>query len=87
MTDQDLHELLERLRLQLEQAKSLDEKEREQLQRLNDDIDALLKRSEGQVNENLMRRLQDSIDYFEVAHPTLTRTLSEMMTILSNAGI
>ncbi len=87
MTNQNLHELLERLRLQLEQTKTLDEKEREQLQHLNDDIATLLARSGGQVNENLMRRLQDSIDYFEVAHPTLTRTLSEMMTILSNAGI
>jgi hypothetical protein len=35
----------------------------------------------------VLERLQDTIDHFEATHPQLTTVLSEMMTILSNAGI
>jgi hypothetical protein len=35
----------------------------------------------------VLERLQDTIDHFEVTHPRLTTLLSQMMTILSNAGI
>ena len=88
-TDQSLRELLERLHNQLEQIGSVDEKGNEMLRHLDADIRDLLKRSGSKIetDEPILGRLQDTIDHFETTHPRLTLTLSEMMTILSNAGI
>ena len=90
MSDENLRKLLEQLHDELERAESMDEKGDELLRHLNADIQNLLKRSEkgkAQSDEPVLERLQDAIDHFEVTHPTLTTMLSEMMTILSNAGI
>lgn len=90
MSDENLRKLLEQLHDELERAESMDEKGDELLRHLNADIQNLLKRSEkgkAQSDEPVLERLQDAIDHFEVTHPTLTAMLSEMMTILSNAGI
>lgn len=88
-TNPTLRELLERLHNELEQTKSLDEKGDEMLRHLDADIRGLLKRSGArrEADEPMLERLQEAIDHFETIHPNLTRTLSEMMTILSNAGI
>ena len=91
MTDQNLRELLERLHNELERTESVDEKGNEMLRHLDADIHNVLKRSgtkaEIDADEPVLERLQDTIDHFEATHPTLTTVLSEMMTILSNAGI
>jgi hypothetical protein len=89
MTDQNLRELLEKLHKELEHTKVTDEAGRERLRHLNADIRELLKRSGDQTetDEPMLERLQDSIDHFETSHPQLTMMLSQMMTILSNAGI
>jgi hypothetical protein len=90
MPDENLRKLLEQLHDELERAESMDEKGDELLRHLNADIKDLLKRSgkgKGPPDESVIERLEDAIDHFEVSHPTLTRMLSEMMTILSNAGI
>jgi len=90
MTDENLRKLLEQLHDELERAESMDEKGDELLRHLNADIENLLKRSgKGRElsDESVLERLEDAIDHFEVTHPTLTTTLSEMMRILSNAGI
>lgn len=89
MTDQDLHELLEKVRAELAHIEVTDEAGRARLQRLEADIQELLARSDerAETDEPLLERLQDSIDHFEETHPQLTLMLSQMMTILSNAGI
>ena len=89
MTDQNLRELLERLHHELESTEPTDEKGREMLRHLDTDIRSLLKRSgaQAEADEPMLERLQDTIDHFEITHPQLTTMLSEMMTILSNAGI
>ena len=89
MTDQDLRELLERLHNELEGTETTDEKEREMLGHLDADIRTLLQRSDAnaEADDPMLERLQDSIDHFETTHPTLTTMLSQMMTILSNAGV
>jgi len=89
MTDQNLRELLEKLHSELERAEAVDEKGNEMLRHLDADIRSLLKRSGTKVeaDEPMLERLQDSIDHFEDTYPRLTMMLSEMMTILSNAGI
>ena len=88
MADKKLTELLEQLHTELDGTEAVDEKGRELLRALNADIDELLERSEGdQSDDSLLERLQESIDHFEVTHPTLTSALSHIMTALSNAGI
>jgi hypothetical protein len=89
MTDQSLRELLEKLHDELERIEVTDEAERERLRHLDADIRDLLRRSgeEADTDEPMLERLQDSIDHFEETHPQLTLMLSQMMTILSNAGI
>ena len=90
-TDQNLRELLERLHNQLEQTESMDEAGTEMLRHLDEDIRKRLESSgskrKKEPDEPILERLQDTIDHFEATHPNLTLTLSEMMTILSNAGI
>lgn len=89
MTRQELRELLEKLHSELEQMDVKDEASRERLRHLDADIRDLLQRSgeDLDADESMLERLQDSIDHFEASHPQLTLMLSQMMTILSNAGI
>lgn len=90
MSDENLRKLLEQLHDELERTQSVDERGDEMLRHLDADIRDLLKRSEeGQElsDESVAERLQDAVDHFGDTHPTLTITLSEMMRILSNAGI
>lgn len=89
MTDQNLRDLLEKLHKELEQTQAVDEKGNEMLRHLDADIRDLLKRSgsKAESDEPMLERLQDTIDHFEASHPQLTLMLSQMMTILSNAGI
>jgi len=89
MSDQDLRELLEKVHRELEQTEATDEAGRERLRYLEADIRSLLERTGDttETDEPMLERLQESIDHFETSHPQLTMMLSQMMTILSNAGI
>ena len=89
MTNQELRQLLEKLHTELEHIEVTDEAGRERLRHLEADIRSLLARSDqlDHADEPMLERLQDSIDHFETTHPQLTMMLSQMMTILSNAGI
>ena len=88
MSDKNLTELLEQLHNELDSTEAVDEKGRELLRALNTDIRELLERSEGgQTADSMFERLQDTIDHFEASHPALTSTLSNIMTVLNNAGI
>jgi hypothetical protein len=88
MENQDLRNLLEQLHGEIEQTESVDEKGRELLRDLATDIGELLARSEGgKTQTSILERLEDSISYLEVTHPTLTQTLTRVLETLSNAGI
>lgn len=89
MTDQDLRELLEKVHNELEHVEVTDEAGRERLRHLEADIRSLLERSgeKAESVEPMLERFQESIDHFEETHPQLTMMISQMMTILSNAGI
>jgi len=90
MNDQELCQLLEKLHNEIEATQSVDARERELLRDLETDIRALLERCEAeqiQTHSMTIRRLEDAIEYMAVNHPTLTSMLSNMSTILSNAGI
>lgn len=85
----NLREVLEKLRYELEHTEVTDEAERERLRRLEADIRSLLERSDhtADTDESMLERFQESVDHFETSHPQLTLMISQMMTILSNAGI
>ena len=90
MNDNELRNLLEQLHSEIENTQHVDEKDLEMLRDLGGDIRELLSRSgdeKSPVQPTLLGRLEESIRYLEVTHPTLTRTLTEILESLSNAGI
>lgn len=88
MDNNELRTMLEQLHGEIEHTESIDEKGRELLRELGDDIRELLARTDGeQAQPSVLKRLEDSIGYLEVTHPTLTGTLSRILESLSNAGI
>ena len=90
MVDKNLRTLLEGLHDELQRTESVDEKGRILLRDLDADIRGLLQRSGDeslQTDETILQHFQSVMEHFEITHPQLTMTLSEMMTVLSNAGI
>ena len=90
MNHQELCQLLEQLHNEIEGTQSVDAKERELLRELETDIRALLERCEAEQIQShplTVRRMEDAIEYMALNHPTLTAMLSNMSTILSNAGV
>jgi hypothetical protein len=90
MDDPKLREQLEQLQVEIRQSSSVDEEGKALLRDLDADIHDLLARSEGEavdVQSSTVDRLQDSLTYFEVSHPSLTALISKLLETLSNAGI
>jgi hypothetical protein len=89
MKNKELLKLLEQVHNEIGQVEDIDEDSRELLTHLAADIQELLERSEPSAESDLsiQERLQKAIDEFEVSHPTLTNTLSQLSAVLSNAGI
>jgi len=86
--NQELDQLLEKLKNEIEGIQPDDEKGQALLRELSADIRELLERAESkQPASSMMQRLQASIDHFEVTHPTATEILSRFLSILSNSGI
>jgi polyhydroxyalkanoate synthesis regulator phasin len=89
MNDDELRQLLEDLHQRIESTDTVDEEGREMLNHLSMDIRNLLERT-GEPHRDTTKEinsLEESIRHFEVTHPTLTATLSQMLNILNNAGI
>jgi hypothetical protein len=89
MKNQELLKLLEQFHNEIGLVENIDEDDRELLTHLAADIQSLLERS-GQGNEPEPLpggRLQEAIDRFQISHPTLTNTLSQLSAVLGNAGI
>jgi hypothetical protein len=89
MEPNQFEQLLEKIRAALRGVEGADEKERKLLQDLEQDIRGLSERKDRKIEaeDSMLERLKDAIDHFEVEHPTLTAMISELSTILSNAGI
>jgi hypothetical protein len=86
MSDPELRKLLEQLHSEIENTETVDEKGQELLRDLSEHIRVVLARSE-QPRPVKIEGLEASIEYFEISHPTLTTTLTELLRILGNAGI
>ncbi|MCA1900008.1 MAG: DUF4404 family protein [Chloroflexi bacterium] len=83
--NQELNQLLEKLKEEIENIRPEDEKGQALLRELSADIRDLLERAEAK--QPMLSRIQASIEHFEVSHPSLTAALSSLSAILSNAGI
>jgi hypothetical protein len=88
MEPNQFDQLLEKIRAAIRNVESTDEKERRLLQDLEQDVIRLSEREDkAQPEDSMLQRMRDAVDHFEVTHPTLTAMISELSTILSNAGI
>jgi len=90
MDNQELRTLLEQLHQELEQTSNMDENRRELLSEFETDIHNLLARTGSETPHprlSSVERLEESIDYFESTHPTLSATLVKLLAVLGNAGI
>ena len=88
MANDERRKLLEEFRDQVAQTEDLDEEGRTLLRSLDKEIHDLVENSEdGDTPDTVLEQLQESIEHFEDTHPSLTMTLSQMLTVLSNAGI
>ena len=86
MNDKKLDSLLEQVHAELQKMDKIDPESLKLLQDLEQDVQSLLKKSDVET-PSVLERMQKAVERFEVEHPTLTTLLSEVSTILSNAGI
>ncbi len=91
MNDDELRILLEELHRKIENTNEVDEEGQELLNHLSTDIQNLLKRTSSEKplrgTPKEINRLEESVQRFEVTHPSLTAALSQLLNILNNAGI
>ena len=90
MANEERRKLLEEFRNEVAQTENLDEEGRTLLLSLDKEIHDLLENAEDEAvdtPDTVLEQLQESIEHFEDTHPSLTMTLSQMLTALSNAGI
>ena len=87
MANEERRKLLEEFRNQVAQAEPLDEEGRNLLLSLDKEIERLTEDETAETPDTVLEQLQEGIERFEETHPTLTLALSQMMTVLSNAGI
>jgi dsDNA-specific endonuclease/ATPase MutS2 len=90
MSNEELSKLLQKLLDEIKNTRAVDEKGTELLRDLDEDIHALLERSEDTpepLNQTSVQRLQDAVYHFEATHSSLTVLISKLLESLSNAGI
>jgi len=85
MDDKHLDSLLEKVHAELQSVDRVDDEERKLLLDLEQDIQDLLDRA-GKT-PSILERMQRAVERFEVKYPMLTKLLSEVSAVLSNAGI
>jgi predicted nucleic acid-binding Zn-ribbon protein len=86
VNDRKLDALLQKVHAELQKVEKVDAENLKLLRDLEQDVQALLKKS-GVETPNILERMRKGVERFELEHPTLTALLSEVSTILSNAGI
>ena len=90
MSTQELPQILDELRAELQRVEPSDDTQRELLQRTIRDVEALLANSSadpGPEHHSLLERLREATRQFEKTHPTLTSAAGRVMDALANMGI
>lgn len=85
---ENLKKSLAQLHEELKKAKSIDSQSEKILLDLMDDIHSLIGRSESKEAEkhNLLARLKESAQKFEISHPELAKSIEIVINSLSNIG-
>ncbi|HEU4769237.1 MAG TPA: DUF4404 family protein [Pyrinomonadaceae bacterium] len=89
MKTEELRSQLEKLHNELRQSHALDLQQRELLQTLADEIQALLKKDEIQRHHytSLSQRLNDAVAELEASHPQITLWMRQTIDSLGYLGI
>jgi hypothetical protein len=90
MNDEAVRNLLRQLHSVLGGEISITEKDRELLERLVVDIQALLARpgaATRATQQSIIARLQEAVSRFEVSHPDFTATMAQVSKTLADMGI
>ena len=89
MKNEELRSQLEKLHNELHQSPALDLQQRELLQTLADEIQALLKRDKVQRHHytSLSERLNDVVAELEASHPQITLLMRQTIDSLAYLGI
>ena len=94
--DQQIREMLLQLHAELQQTKTLDPEERAMMRHLMADIQEMLDRPEPepasenpryQPNQNLLDRMEASVELLETNHPALRVMIEKALDTLNIAGI
>jgi hypothetical protein len=89
MKDDKLKDLLERIHAEIDRTENVDAKGKRLLTGTKQDVRTLLDQS-GQPADShgsTTERLEETISHLEASHPDLTLMLTELLNILSNAGV
>ena len=90
MVNTELQKLLNQLKEEIENTRAVDDTGADLLYNLKEDIDSVLFSSEEylpKTHPTIVQDLEDTLDHFEVSHPTLTTLISGLLDFLSNTGI
>ena len=86
MNDKKLETLLEQVHAELQKVDKVDAESIRLLQDLKQDVQGLLDKADVET-PSILERMQRAMEQFEVDHPELTTLISEVSSILNNAGI
>lgn len=86
MNDKKLETLLEQVHAELQKVGKVDGDNLKLLQELQQDVQGLIDKAEVET-PSVLARMQKAVERFEMDHPALTALISEVSTVLSNAGI
>ena len=87
---QHLHERLQQLHTELHQVESVSDSDRQILEQLKEEIQALLAHTgdhEAPQYERLGKRLKEGIEQLEASHPRVTLFMGQIVDMLSRMGI
>jgi len=89
MREEHLRQMLEQLHIELQRADAIDDRSRELLRSVLDDIEDLLERKQkrGTRPESIIERLREAVRAFETTHPTLTHAIGGVADALAGMGI
>ena len=90
MDKQELQNTLEHLHGELQQIESVDENERQILQKVMGDIKKLVEAGDSDqhlVHDRLGEGLREAIERFEASHPRATMLMGQVIDALAKMGI
>ena len=94
MDQQNLRDLLTQLHAELARGETLDDRSRQLLQSVHDDIERVASTPDGaptavtaDEHPQVRGRLQEAVLTFQTTHPQLAANLEQTMNALSNLGL